>query len=287
MVCRGSVALELGLPVRAVLGLASSHSDGLQRSIPAPGRGALSVGLGGTDSPLGRALRAHGLGPDDIGVLSKHDTSTRANDPNEAAIHERLQELLGRSPGNPLRVISQKSLTGHSKGGAAAWQVAGLCDVFDEAVVPGNRNLDSVDPDLVRGHWVVVDDRPLNLCEPPRAALLTSLGFGHVSAVVLLIHPGVFHEALPAADRQRWAERSTERRREAARLRRWQPFGGTPAFERRLTRLPGDSESARAEAERRMLADPAARLGPDGFYPAAAPAAADAAAGAGTGADRR
>jgi len=38
VVCRGSVAVELGLPVRAVLAMAGSHSDGLQRSIPAKKR---------------------------------------------------------------------------------------------------------------------------------------------------------------------------------------------------------------------------------------------------------
>lgn len=267
VVCRGSVAVALGLPVRAVVAMASTHSDGLQRSIPAPGLGALSVGMGGMESPLALALRAHGLCADDVGVVSKHDTSTRANDPNEAGIHERLQELLGRSPGNPLRVVSQKSLTGHAKGGAAAWQVAGLCDVFDTGIVPGNPNLDSVDPDVAAGPWLVVDDRPLRMHEPPRAALLTSLGFGHVSAVVLLVHPAAFGEALPEHERSTWSERAARRRSDAARLRRWQLFGGPPAFRRRDVRFVGDTASARAEAEREVLADPAARLDPGGRFP--------------------
>lgn len=268
VVCRGSVALELGLPVRAVLAMASSHADGLQRSIPAPGLGALSVARGGADSHLARALRCHGLTADDIAVVSKHDTSTRANDPNEAAIHERVAELIGRSAGNPMRVVSQKSLTGHSKGGAAAWQVAGLCDVFDKATVPGNRNLDSVDPDVVQGPWLVVDDRPLHMHEPPKAALLTSLGFGHVSAVVLLVHPAAFHEALSPKRRATWRRSAERRRREAFRERRWQLIGGPPAFVSRDTRLHGGDDAARADSERLMLADPSARLGADGLFPA-------------------
>ena len=267
VVCRGSVALELGLPVRAVVGLAVSHSDGLQSSIPAPGLGALSVASGGSSSPLARALADHGLGVDDVAVVSKHDTSTRANDPNESAIHERIQELLGRSAGNPLRVISQKSLTGHAKGGAAAWQVAGLCDLFERAVVPGNPNLDAVDPDVLCGPWLVVDDRPLAMWEPPRAAMLTSLGFGHVAAVVLLVHPAAFEAALSESDREVWAAAAGRRRRDAERLRRWQPFGGPPAFRRRPTRLPGADHAARTDAEREMLADPGARLDPGGTYP--------------------
>src|SRR5690606_28542906 len=73
-------------------------------------------------SPLRGALGVWGLGPDDIGVISKHDTSTQANDLNENRLHSLLQQHLGRSEGEPLAVISQKSLTGHGKGPAAAWQ---------------------------------------------------------------------------------------------------------------------------------------------------------------------
>jgi fatty acid synthase len=266
VVCRGTVALALGLPVRAVVGLAVSHSDGIQSSIPAPGLGALSVAAGGAASPLGRALAAHGLCADDIAVVSKHDTSTRANDPNESAIHERIQELIGRSAGNPLRVVSQKSLTGHAKGGAAAWQVAGLCDVFDRAVVPGNPNLDSVDPDVYAGSWLVPDDRPLAMWEAPRAALLTSLGFGHVAAVVMLVHPAAFEAALEESDRDAWTAASARRRADGDRLRRWQPFGGPPAFKRRPSRLRGADYVERSDSEREMLADPTARLGVDGLF---------------------
>jgi fatty acid synthase len=237
LVCRGSVAAELGLPVRAVVVFSSSHGDGLQTSIPAPGPGALGSVEGGSSSPLGRALAAHGLRADDIGVVSKHDTSTRANDPNEARIHERIQRELGRSPGNPLRVVSQKSLTGHAKGGSALWQIAGLCDVFDDGVVPGNPNLDAVDPEVQPGPSLVVDDRPLRLRRPPRAALLTSLGFGHVSVVAALAHPDVFTEALLAqrgrAAALNHAASAARRRRERDRLRRRSLYGQEPAFRRR------------------------------------------------------
>ena len=123
LVVRGDVALALGLPVRGVLAYASSHADGIQASIPAPGMGVLAAALGGPESALARALHRLGLTADDIAVVSKHDTSTQMNDPNEADLHERIQAALGRTPGNPLLVVSQKSVTGHAKGGAAAWQV--------------------------------------------------------------------------------------------------------------------------------------------------------------------
>ncbi len=238
VVCRASVAAELGLPVRAVVVHASSHGDGLQTSIPAPGKGALAAVRGGDASPLASALAAHGLCADDISVVSKHDTSTRANDPNEAEIHEQIQETLGRSAGNPLRVVSQKAVTGHAKGGSALWQMAGLCDLFDDAVVAGNPNLDSVDPLVQPGSHLVVDDRPLRLRAAPTAALFTSLGFGHVSVVGALAHPGVFEAAVRSelgdASLASYRSRAERRRRERDRLRRWELFGGAPAFERRV-----------------------------------------------------
>ncbi|MCP4791945.1 MAG: hypothetical protein GY882_01210, partial [Actinomycetia bacterium] len=273
LVCRGSVARELGLPVRAVVGLARSHSDGVQTSIPAPGLGALSIGRGSTESPLANALAGLGLGADDIAVVSKHDTSTRANDPNEAAIHERLCAELGRTPGNPVRVVSQKALTGHAKGGAAAWQVAGICDMFDTAVVPGNPNLDSPDPDVHAGGWLVPDDRPLAMESPPRAAMLTSLGFGHVSAAVLLVHPAAFVAALESSEVDIYLARVAEREAEREHLRRWELHGGEPAYSRPVDRrLAGGDDESRRAAEMDALVDETTRLGAGGVFVGCGPA---------------
>ena len=235
LVMRASTALRLGLPVRAVVAFAGSYGDGVQTSIPAPGLGALSAAHGGPDSPLARALRVHGLQPDDVAVVSKHDTSTHANDPNEAQIHATISQALGRSEGAPLRVVSQKSVTGHAKGGAAAWQMAGLCDVFATGIVPGNQNLTSVDPKVTPGP-VVVDHRNLRRAEPVRAALLTSLGFGHVSALVALAHPAVFWSALSDEQRDDYARRSAERVEQGRSQLLAARYGGEPIFHRRTER---------------------------------------------------
>ncbi len=243
LVVRGSVALALGLPVRAVVAYAASFGDGINTSIPAPGLGALGAARGGTDSPLARGLADLGLGADDVAVVSKHDTSTQANDPNEAFIHATIQRELGRTPGAALRVISQKALTGHSKGGAAAWQIAGLCDVFETGIVPGNPNLVSVDPAVTPGD-VLVDHRPLRRHEPVRAALLTSLGFGHVSAVVALAHPDVFLAGLSDDQRADHLARADRRRVVAARRRLASIHGGEPLLTRRTERpLTGAAEA--------------------------------------------
>jgi len=96
----------------------------------------LGASRGGKQSQLVESLAKLGVGADDIAVVSKHDTSTLANDPNETELHERLAGAMGRSPGAPLFIVSQKSLTGHSKGGAAAFQMMGLCQMLRDGVRP-------------------------------------------------------------------------------------------------------------------------------------------------------
>src|SRR5690606_33482193 len=152
-------------------------------SIPAPGIGALGAGRGGRESGLAKELRKLGLTADDIAVISKHDTSTAANDPNEAELHERLAAALGRSEGNPMFVVSQKSLTAHAQGGAAAFQLIGLCPVLAQGVVPPNRSLDCVGEKMAEFEHLVWPRTPIRFGEqlPLKAGLLTSLGFGHVS----------------------------------------------------------------------------------------------------------
>ena len=82
-----------GLPVLGVVAYAGAFADGIHTSIPAPGLGALGAGVGGVDSPLAKGLAKLGLGADDLAVISKHDTSTAANDPNESQLHEKLAGL--------------------------------------------------------------------------------------------------------------------------------------------------------------------------------------------------
>ncbi len=267
LLARGDLALKMGLPVMSVIGYVSSFGDGMHTSIPAPGLGALSAGRGGRDSQLARSLAKLGVGPDDIAVVSKHDTSTLANDPNETELHERLADSLGRSPGAPLFVVSQKSLTGHSKGGAAAFQMMGLCQILRDGVIPPNRSLDCVDDELDgAAHLVWVRDT-LRLGEqfPLKAGLVTSLGFGHVSGLVALVHPQAFLAALSPQERDDYKKRADARvlagqRRLAAAI-----AGGRPLYEKPADRrFSAEAPEKRQEAE--MLLDPNARLGDDDVY---------------------
>jgi fatty acid synthase len=257
----------MGLPVLSVVAYVSSFGDGVHTSIPAPGLGALGAGRGGRESQLSKSLAKLGVGADDIAVISKHDTSTLANDPNETELHERLAASMGRSDGAPLFIVSQKSLTGHSKGGAAAFQMMGLCQVLRDGVIPPNRSLDCVDDEMATSSHFVWVREPLRLGEafPLKAGLVTSLGFGHVSGLVALVHPQAFLAALDPAQREDYKRRSNARVLEGQRRLASAIAGGPALYEKPADRR-FDHESPEKPQEARMLLDPDARLGADGWY---------------------
>ena len=277
LLTRASVAVEMGLPVLAVVAHAQTFADGAHTSIPAPGLGALAVARGGASSPLARSLAALGVGVDDVAFVSKHDTSTNANDPNESDLHTRVGRALGRSAGNPLLVVSQKTLTGHAKGGACVFQVGGIIDAFRSGVIPANIALDCVDDKMEQYSPLVWLRSPLDLSArgPVRAAFATSLGFGHVSGFLALVHPGAFEavverEAGPEA-LARWRSASDARLRAGSRHFEMGMLGHAPLFEPvDARRLPDDPALGAAgdphEVEAQMLLDPRARLGADGYY---------------------
>src|SRR6185437_7259533 len=136
-----------------------------------------------------------------------------ANDPNETELHERLADSLGRSPGAPLFVVSQKSLTGHSKGGAAAFQMMGLCQILRDGVIPPNRSLDCVDDEMASAAHLVWFRDALRLGDkfPLKSGLITSLGFGHVSGLIALVHPQAFLAALDPEQREDYRRRAGAR----------------------------------------------------------------------------
>ncbi|MCS4492468.1 type I polyketide synthase [Corynebacterium sp. ES2715-CONJ3] len=265
LLARASLAYEMGLPVLGVVGFAESFADGAHTSIPAPGLGALGAARGSQESRLVTQLAAVGVSADDIRIISKHDTSTHANDPNESDLHEKIAHAIGRSPGNPLYVISQKSLTGHAKGGAAAFQIIGLTQTLRTGIIPANRSLDCVDPVLRQHQHLVWLRSPLDLSEQPaKAGLVTSLGFGHVSALIAIVHPAAFVEAVRrqyGEDRaEHWQEISEER--EIMGLRRIlnAMHGGKKLYERPVDRNLGATGEHAKQREAAVLLSPTARL---------------------------
>ncbi|TDK87666.1 type I polyketide synthase [Mycolicibacterium mucogenicum] len=267
LLARGDLAVKMGLPIQAVVAYVSSFADGVHTSIPAPGLGALGAGRGGRQSQLVRDLAKLGVTPDDIAVISKHDTSTLANDPNETELHERLAASMGRSPGNPLFIVSQKSLTGHSKGGAAAFQMLGLCQILRDGVIPPNRSLDCVDDELSNAQHFVWVRETLKFGDrlPIKAGLVTSLGFGHVSGLIALVHPQALVAALDPAEREDYLRRAGERVLAGQHRLASAIAGGRALYEKPADRrFSNDAPEKRQEAD--MLLDADARLGEDGWY---------------------
>lgn len=264
LLARGSLAADLGLPVLGVIGFAESFADGAHTSIPAPGLDALGAARDGVESRLAVALRSVGVSADEISIISKHDTSTNANDPNESDLHERIASAIGRADGNPMYVISQKSLTGHAKGGAAAFQMIGLTQVLRSGLVPANRALDCVDPVLSKHSHLVWLRKPLDLrAKAPKADLVTSLGFGHVSALVAIVHPDAFYEAVRVARGAEAADvwRASAIAREEAGLRTIVAgMHGGVLYERPVERNLGVHGDAAKEVEAAVLLDSRARL---------------------------
>ncbi|KZM75421.1 type I polyketide synthase [Nocardia terpenica] len=274
LLARGDVALEMGLPVLGVVAFAQSFADGVHTSIPAPGLGALGAGRGGAESRMAVELRKLGVTPDDIAVVSKHDTSTAANDPNESELHERLAAAIGRSAGAPLFVVSQKSLTGHAKGGAAAFQLIGLCQVLEQGVVPPNRSLDCVDDKMAEYPHLVWAREPLRFGDrfALKAGLVTSLGFGHVSGLLAIVHPQAFVAAIDPQRRADYQRRAEERRLTGRQRFAEAMCGGAPLYERPADRrLGGEGTSAKRirQLEADILLSDGARLSADGVYSAA------------------
>ena len=267
LLARGDVAAKMGLPVLGVVAWAQSFGDGVHTSIPAPGLGALGAARGEQDSPLATALHALGVSPDDVAVVSKHDTSTRANDPNEAELHERLASAIGRSDGAPLFVVSQKSLTGHAKGGAAAFQLIGMCQVLRDGVIPPNRSLDCVDDQMEKYPHLVWPRSPLHATDrlPLKAGVLTSLGFGHVSGLIAVVHPEAFVATLPAGQRDAYRAQAAERLRSGRQRLLEAMCGGTPAYERPKGRRFDDAADEHT-AESALLLNPEARLDTESVY---------------------
>eukprot|EP00644_Phytophthora_capsici_P009997 jgi/Phyca11/130060/e_gw1.90.27.1 len=117
---------------------------------------------------------------------------------------------LGRSPGNPLPVICQKSITGHPKGAAAAWQLNGLLQVLNTGLIPGNRQLDNTWETLRKFNHLVYPNRSLQT-GGVKAVLLKSFGFGQASGELLIVHPDYLLSTLCGDDLKEYVVRRDKR----------------------------------------------------------------------------
>ncbi|KAF4415248.1 3-oxoacyl-synthase [Fusarium acutatum] len=150
-------------------------------------------------SPIRGALSAWGLTIDDLDFVSLHGTSTALNDKNETSVIQKQLSHLGRSMGNPVYSITQKFLTGHSKGAAGAWMLNGALQALDTGLIPGNRNADDIAPELETNDFLFFPHHSIQT-NGLRACSITSFGFGQKGAQAIIVHPRYLYATLADAE---------------------------------------------------------------------------------------
>ncbi|MGY2744080.1 beta-ketoacyl-[acyl-carrier-protein] synthase family protein [Pseudarthrobacter sp. O4] len=121
-----------------------------------------------------KAIAAAGLGPQDIGLVHAHATSTPVGDRLEA---EAIKAVLG----NQVPVTSTKSLTGHLLGGAGALGAVVMVQALRAGTFPGTRNLEDPDEGIDLN---IIAETVSGL--PATAGIANAFGFGgHSTALVI------------------------------------------------------------------------------------------------------
>ena len=205
-------------------------------------------------APLRRALAVWGLDADSVGAISCHGTSTKANDKNESSVYNHQFQQLGRSPGNAVPVIAQKSLTGHPKGGAAAWMFNGMLQTINSALIPGNHNADNISEELRAFPHLFYPAKPIQHVRL-ECGLLTSFGFGQVGGQAAIVHPRYLYAALEPHDLAAYVARRHKRELNAyVRM-------SSALVHNNLVQIK-DAPPYSAELEKQVLLNPLARAGP-------------------------
>ncbi|ORY35430.1 fatty-acid synthase complex protein [Naematelia encephala] len=205
-------------------------------------------------APLRRALAVWGLNADSVGAISCHGTSTKANDKNESSVYNQQLQQLGRTPGNAVPVITQKSLTGHPKGGAAAWMFNGMIQTVNSALVPGNHNADNIAEELRAFPHLFYPSKPIQHVRL-ECGLLTSFGFGQVGGEAAIVHPRYLYAALEPHQLQAYAERRRGRELDA-----YSRFSSA-FIHQNLVQIK-DAPPYTGDMEQKVLLNPLARAGP-------------------------
>lgn len=161
-------------------------------------------------APIVGALSMFGLTIDDIGASSCHGTSTKANDKNESNIINEIMKHLGRSKGNLLPIVSQKSITGHPKAAAGAWMINGALQMFHDSTIPGGSNYDNIDDYFKNFEYLVY---PAESVKVPKlkAVSVSAFGFGQKGAFAILINPNYVLSSLNKVEYEKYTQKATKR----------------------------------------------------------------------------
>ncbi|KAH7330271.1 fatty acid synthase subunit alpha reductase [Rhexocercosporidium sp. MPI-PUGE-AT-0058] len=167
-------------------------------------------------APIRGGLAVWGLTIDDLDVASFHGTSTKANEKNEATLVNAQLRHLGRTDGNVLPVVFQKSLTGHPKGPAGAWMLNGCLQMLHEGRIPGNRNADNIDEELEKCEFLVFPNKTIS--KPKMKAFTLQLfGFGQKGGMAVGVHPRYLYATIQRNQFEKYSEKLRQRERKATR----------------------------------------------------------------------
>ncbi|KAK6086184.1 fatty acid synthase alpha subunit [Seiridium cupressi] len=177
-------------------------------------------------SPLRGALAVWGLTIDDLSVASLHGTSTKKNDTNETAVIQSQLSFLGRTQGNVLPCVLQKSLLGHGKGAAGAFAVNGCLQMLNTGLVPGNRNADNIDSELQDRHLLFFPSQTYNMPTGIKAFSVTSFGFGQKGAQVIGVNAKYLFATITEKEYDEYKAKVAARQTQSTRVLQEGIYGG-------------------------------------------------------------
>ena len=172
----GALVLETEEHARArgaaILGYvlsAASNNDAYHITSPAPdGRGARAC--------MREAIRQAGLGPEDIGYINAHGTSTPVGDGIEAAA---IREVFGAC--TPA-ISSTKAATGHMMGAGGITEVISCVLACREGVLPATIGTSELDPACEGVDIITAEARKCRV----RTAMSNAFGFGGQNSSIIV-----------------------------------------------------------------------------------------------------
>ena len=166
-------AVARGAPVIAELAGYGSTADAYHITHPAEnGEGAVRA--------MRKALAAAGIGPNELGYVNAHGTSTPINDREET---KAIKTVFGEAAYS-VPISSTKSMHGHLLGAGGALEAAVCALAVSRGTVPGTINLETPDPDCD------LDYTPnTSITRPVKAAMTNTFGFGGHNTSIVFIEP--------------------------------------------------------------------------------------------------
>jgi 3-oxoacyl-[acyl-carrier-protein] synthase-1 len=131
----------------------------------------------GSRVAMENALKAAGIGPEEVAYVNAHATSTLIGDVSEARA---LQSVFSEKGAHPA-ISSTKALTGHGLSLAGAMEVGFCALAMRQGFVPGSAHISNLDP-ACEGLNILRTTRP----GAPGVVLKNSSGFGGANVALIL-----------------------------------------------------------------------------------------------------